>query len=58
MWWYTGCMNDPDGEQPQLDRFLNLLYSSDEATAGTSIRLPENLREAASLAAEMGYRCL
>ena len=48
-------MNDPDSEQPQLDRFLDLLHSSDEATAGTSIRLPENLREAASLAAEMGY---
>jgi hypothetical protein len=44
-----------DNERSQLDRFLDLLYSSDEGTAGTSIRLPENLREAASLAAEMGY---
>jgi hypothetical protein len=40
-------VNEPDSEQSQLDRFLDLLYSSDEATAGTSIRLPENLREAA-----------
>lgn len=45
--WYTRCVNEPDSEQSQLDRFLDLLYSSDEATAGTSIRLPENLREAA-----------
>jgi len=48
-------VNEPDVERSQLDRFLNLLHSSDEATAGTSVRLPENLREAAGLAAEMGY---
>jgi hypothetical protein len=42
-------------ELSQLDRFLNLLSSTDEATAGTSIRLPENLREAASLATDLGY---
>lgn len=42
-------------ERVQLDHFLYLLHSSDEVTAGTSIRLPENLREAAGLAAEMGY---
>jgi hypothetical protein len=48
-------VSEPDSEQSQFDCFLNLLYSSDEATAGTSVRLPENLREAATLAAEMGY---
>lgn len=39
----------------RLDRFLDLLGSTDESTAGTSIRLPENLRQAAGLATEMGY---
>jgi hypothetical protein len=48
-------MSETDTEHPQLDLFLNLLHSTDDATAGTSIRLPENLREAASLASEMGY---
>jgi hypothetical protein len=38
-----------------LDRFLDLLDSADDVTAGTSIRLPGNLREAAWIATQVGY---
>ena len=48
-------MSGSDLEHSQLDRFLNSLHSTMETTAGTSIRVPENLREAANLAAELGY---
>jgi hypothetical protein len=37
-----------DQDNPQLDPFLDLLRSTHEVTAGTSIRRPENLRKAAS----------
>lgn len=48
-------MSEPDARPALQERFLTLMSSSDETTAGTSIRLPENLREASSLATEMGY---
>lgn len=38
----------------RLKRFLDLLDATGDETVGTSVRLPANLREAASLAAEMG----
>lgn len=38
----------------RLRRLLDLLDTADEDTVGTSVRLPANLRDAASLAAEMG----
>lgn len=54
MVWYHMRVPGPKSENPRLGRFLDLLRSTDESTAGTSIRLPENLREAAGLATEMG----
>lgn len=38
----------------RLQRLLDLLDSTGEERIGTSVRLPANLRKAASLAAEMG----
>ncbi len=38
-----------------LGRLLTLLDGSAEGTAGTSVRLPANLREAATVAVDMGY---
>lgn len=38
----------------RLKRLLDLLDATGDETVGTSVRLPANLREAASLAAEMG----
>ncbi len=39
----------------RLHRFLELLGASTSGVAGTSIRLPVELRRAAALAAELGY---
>lgn len=38
----------------QLSRLLDLLGADDDDTVGTSVRLPSRLREAATVAAEMG----
>jgi len=48
--WYVAVVaGDP------LDRLADLLASPSDDTAGTSVRLPANLRAAATVAAEMGY---
>ncbi|HET8643116.1 MAG TPA: hypothetical protein VFM37_14365 [Pseudonocardiaceae bacterium] len=38
-----------------LERLLDLLDAADEDTAGTSIRLPTNLRDAAVVAVKLGW---
>jgi hypothetical protein len=38
----------------RLKKLLDLLDKEDDATVGTSVRLPVHLRDAAALAAEMG----
>lgn len=38
----------------RLRKLLDLLDGGDDATVGTSVRLPTNLRDAATVAAEMG----
>lgn len=48
MTWYTSTMDR------RLERLLDLLDATGDETVGTSVRLPANLREAATLAAEMG----
>lgn len=48
------AVNSTGAEGSQFDRFMELLRSAETATAGTSVRLPDNLRQAAALAADMG----
>ena len=40
--------------EPRLKKLLDLLDRAEDETVGTSVRLPANLRDAASVAAEMG----
>lgn len=40
--------------EPRLKKLLDLLDRAEDETVGTSVRLPANLRDGASVAAEMG----
>ncbi len=51
--WYSSWYDEP--MDPLLERLVDLLDVEDAESVGTSVRLPTALRDAAVLAAELGY---